>query len=221
MVKMKLSIIIIILFVILGFLFYYFKTQTKYKYHTELPEVLTEETCMEILKVYQPDINGLAFEKLGDENFTYKQVSFDTHSLFPNGVRTITFTYPNQKFEGCNIIEGYIVEKLTLLDKLTEERFKQFFDCKNLECKDIKCKGKDGRLFYTYRKINDYYELKYYMKQPTSIPIEVPSSEEVLSPEEIPTKPAMSITIQFLYFNRPLDNFIKHREDNICKENFD
>ena len=104
------------------------------------------------------------------------------------------------------------------MEKLTKEpNFKEYFDCKNLECKDIKCDGRDARLFYTYRKIDDYYELKYYMREPISIPIEEPQPEEEVPPEEIPTKPGVSVTVQFLYFNRPLDKFIKHREDSICR----
>jgi len=227
MVKTKVMFIILMLAVI-GFSFYYFKLRTPYKYYVELPEVLTEESCMEVLKVYQPDISDLEFEKGGSENFTYKQLSFDIDGLLPNGRRTITFTYPNQQFEGCNILDTYTVEKLT-----KEPNFKQYFDCKNLECKDIKCDGRDARLFYTYRKINDYYELKYYMREPISIPIEEPPPgelppdesppeeppiEEGLPPEEeLSTKPGVSVTVQFLYFNRPLDKFIKHREESVCR----
>jgi len=214
MVKTRSISFLILIVGLIGFSFYYFYIRASYKYYIKPPDILTEQSCMKILKVYQPDIANLALEKHGNENFIYRQVNLDIDGLFLDGKRTITFVYPNQEFEGCNIMDIYIVDKLT-----EEPNFTQYFDCKNLDCKDIKCDEKDGRFFYTYRKINDYYELKYYIREPIleREVIASPMEESELLPEES-QKGNVSITIQFLYFNRPLDKFIKHREESVCTE---
>jgi len=214
MVKTRPILFLILIVGLIGFSFYYFYIRASYKYYIKPPDILTEQSCMKILEVYQSDITNLKFEKYGDENFIYRQVNLDIDGLFLDGKRTITFTYPNQEFEGCNIMNEYTVDKLT-----EEPNFMQYFDCKRLDCKDIKCDKKDARLFYTYRKIKDYYELKYYMRK--SIfereVIASPREELELLPEESP-KGNTFINIQFLYFNRPLDKFIKHKEESLCTE---
>ena len=207
---------LIVLVLLLGIFYYSQKIRTISKPHIELPRILTEESCMKLLAVYQPDIYSLNFTRIEEGNFSIKQVRVDTNNLLPNGERTITFTSWYQKrpifligaplnnstsyfappswvFEGCNILETYTVESLT-----KEPQFKKYFDCEETECHEVRCNNSEARLFYTYRRINDYCELKYYMKE--------------LSPDG-----RTIISFQILYFKRPLGSFIKAREESLCR----
>ena len=164
-----------------------------FKVNITFPDVLTEESCKEILKTYQLDIDNLSFVEGSSRNLYFKQIWFNITGLFPTGRRAITFTYTkNQgvvKFKGCNILDIYEVKKIE-----TPYEFKQYFGCKSTDCKEVK--GINGRFFYIYRKIKGYYELKYLWIHST------PQGEA-------------SIYIQALYMNEPLDKRIQFREKDV------
>ncbi len=197
---MKLKVIIgISLILFVSLFFYYIKKKGSYK---QLPSVLNEKTCMRILKKYQPNINKLDFESIDHENYKYKQLMLKPpEDLDGMGDRSITFVFNNQEFEGCNIMDNYV-----LFEKLSENGeeidFKKYFDCEKLECKNITCDNGNGHFFYTYRKFgknNNSFELKYYKKDKT-------------------LEGNVSIDFQFLYFNRPLDDFIENIKNSMCQD---
>jgi len=195
--KTKTILIIFLVIILLSFIFInlweLFKTESYianwevyspyFKSDVVFPAVLTEDSCKEILRNYQTDINDIPFKNGTSWGLTWKDAKFHVEGLF-NGTRTITFTFTDQGFEGCNILDEYNVEKIGSVPN-----FKQFYDCP--DCEDVI--KTNGRFFYSYKSVENYYELEYlqidYMPQGN-----------------------VTVKVQFIYINRSLDNFIEYRK---------
>jgi len=178
---------------------------------------LDRKSCLELLEPYYEKIDELDFEKSTQYDIFVENAGDEiSDDILPNGTILINLLYYDEKFdeiEMCRIIKLWDLKEIPELD------FKEFLGCKENQCKEKRCEKEYGDvlILYGYEKKDEWYELKYIVKEPKDTKeITAYMEEGKLVVIEDTLESGYIIKFYIIYSGENLEPFMKEILELLC-----